>query len=408
MDYMTTMEAAAKWDVSPRSVTRYIKAGKVPGAVQKGKSWLIPQTAERPRDGRDRKRPATNILPVSCGKVDNSFRFPIFFYSRSCNHREVLSPVEQLLYDGQLLWLEGKYPEAKELLQNLLPEIDSLAPYLQLGIWYTLVFVGVGNVDIQGVQNCKMQIERILQQDFPYKKEMELYYPIVQGTWNGFGSLRDFPLDANYTYHLDAFSVLVVRYIYQYATEFSKTFRFRQVDLAFLSSMVNIFESEGREVLALLMHIGMNYVCTYHHDKEGSDAHLKKAVDLARRNNAPTLLMELMHTLGNRFTKALTATDKKFNARMLHIWQCHMQFFTAMANARNRVAILDLFSGTELYLLYGVAMGYTNLQLAEYHQVTASTISKRLNVIYEKAGIKKRSEVRDYVLRVTKGIYTED
>lgn len=146
MDYMTTQEAAVKWNVSPRSVTRYIKAGKIPGAVQKGKSWLIPQAADRPRDGRDRKRAGMNILPTRFEK--------------------------KMIASG---------------LQKLLP---------------------------------------------------------------------------------------------------------------------------------------------------------------------------------------------------------------------------DIFSGTELHLLYGVAMGYTNLQLAEYHQVTASTISKRLNIIYEKAGIKKRSEVRDYVLRLTRGIYT--
>lgn len=75
MDYMTTQEAAVKWNVSPRSVTRYIKAGKIPGAVQKGKSWLIPQAADRPRDGRDRKRAGMNILPTRFEKKDDSFRF---------------------------------------------------------------------------------------------------------------------------------------------------------------------------------------------------------------------------------------------------------------------------------------------------------------------------------------------
>ncbi len=52
MDYLTANEAALKWDISSRMVAYYCKAGRIDGAVKKGKTWFIPADAEKPVDGR--------------------------------------------------------------------------------------------------------------------------------------------------------------------------------------------------------------------------------------------------------------------------------------------------------------------------------------------------------------------
>ncbi|HIX68575.1 MAG TPA: AAA family ATPase [Candidatus Anaerostipes excrementavium] len=48
----TCKEMAKMWNVTERTVTTFCKSGKIPGAVKKGKSWQIPDNAERPADGR--------------------------------------------------------------------------------------------------------------------------------------------------------------------------------------------------------------------------------------------------------------------------------------------------------------------------------------------------------------------
>ena len=52
MDFLTTAEVAKKWGITRRRVTILCDEGRVDGAVQKGKIWLIPETAEKPIDGR--------------------------------------------------------------------------------------------------------------------------------------------------------------------------------------------------------------------------------------------------------------------------------------------------------------------------------------------------------------------
>lgn len=52
MEYMTSAEFAEKWNVSQRRVAIYCKEGRIKGAVLKGRMWMIPSDAEKPKDPR--------------------------------------------------------------------------------------------------------------------------------------------------------------------------------------------------------------------------------------------------------------------------------------------------------------------------------------------------------------------
>lgn len=48
MNLISVSEAAAKWGVAERTVRNYCAHDRIPGAVLKGKTWWIPEDAERP------------------------------------------------------------------------------------------------------------------------------------------------------------------------------------------------------------------------------------------------------------------------------------------------------------------------------------------------------------------------
>lgn len=48
MNYISVTEAAKKWNISERSVRNYCAEGRVTGAFLSGKSWMIPENAEKP------------------------------------------------------------------------------------------------------------------------------------------------------------------------------------------------------------------------------------------------------------------------------------------------------------------------------------------------------------------------
>ena len=59
MEYLSVAKMAEKWDISERSVRNYCSQGRIAGAKLIGKTWYIPEDAQKPeRTNRKRKEPA--------------------------------------------------------------------------------------------------------------------------------------------------------------------------------------------------------------------------------------------------------------------------------------------------------------------------------------------------------------
>ena len=53
--YLSIKETAEKWGVSERRINQYCTEGRIPGAQKFGKSWAIPESAEKPDDPRKKR-----------------------------------------------------------------------------------------------------------------------------------------------------------------------------------------------------------------------------------------------------------------------------------------------------------------------------------------------------------------
>ncbi len=60
MNYISVKDLAEKWNISERSVRNYCAEGKIDGAYLKGKTWMIPENAQKPiRKNSISKKPKT-------------------------------------------------------------------------------------------------------------------------------------------------------------------------------------------------------------------------------------------------------------------------------------------------------------------------------------------------------------
>lgn len=55
-EYMTVQEAAKEWDLSERRIQKLCADNRIEGVVHLSRVWLIPKNAEKPADGRRKKR----------------------------------------------------------------------------------------------------------------------------------------------------------------------------------------------------------------------------------------------------------------------------------------------------------------------------------------------------------------
>jgi len=68
MKMLSSKDVALLWNVSERSVRAYCSDGKIAGAVLEGKTWRIPENAEKPlRKNQSNKTPLT-LLDVLCAE----------------------------------------------------------------------------------------------------------------------------------------------------------------------------------------------------------------------------------------------------------------------------------------------------------------------------------------------------
>lgn len=64
MNYLSVAETAKKWNISERSVRNYCAQERIPGAVLIGKTWHIPENAEKPVRSNGKKTPVKTLLSV--------------------------------------------------------------------------------------------------------------------------------------------------------------------------------------------------------------------------------------------------------------------------------------------------------------------------------------------------------
>ena len=64
MRYLSVTEIAKKWEVSERSVRNYCAQGRVNGAFLTGKTWNIPENAEKPERSNKKKEQPVTLLDI--------------------------------------------------------------------------------------------------------------------------------------------------------------------------------------------------------------------------------------------------------------------------------------------------------------------------------------------------------
>ncbi|MBN2948321.1 MAG: cell filamentation protein Fic, partial [Blautia sp.] len=64
MKYLLVAEIAKKWNMSERSVRNYCAQGRVKGACLIGKTWNIPENAEKPERINKRKEEPITLVDI--------------------------------------------------------------------------------------------------------------------------------------------------------------------------------------------------------------------------------------------------------------------------------------------------------------------------------------------------------
>ena len=76
--YLSVTEIAKKWSVSERSVRNYCAQGRVAGAFRIGKTWNIPENADKPERSNKRKEQSKTLLDIMRNEKANKYSGGIY------------------------------------------------------------------------------------------------------------------------------------------------------------------------------------------------------------------------------------------------------------------------------------------------------------------------------------------
>lgn len=109
MNYISAREAAAKWGISLRRVQQFLAAGRIEGVKRYGRTWALPENAEKPADPRREKKQQKSTLESQLAYVLEATSTPM----PSKNPNAILDTLGEerlrLQYEAEIAYLRGDF-----------------------------------------------------------------------------------------------------------------------------------------------------------------------------------------------------------------------------------------------------------------------------------------------------------
>lgn len=127
MKYQSVKEMATRWNVSERSVRNYCALGKIPGAFLTGKTWNIPNNAQKPtRKNQKKNRPQTLLeilqLEKKCklsGGIYHQIQIDFTYHSNHMEGSCLSHEQTRFIFETNTIDVEGKVVKVDDIIETV-------------------------------------------------------------------------------------------------------------------------------------------------------------------------------------------------------------------------------------------------------------------------------------------------
>lgn len=403
MDRITAKEAAEKWGVTPRYIQMACKDGTIPGAVQWGRTWMIPADAVRP-GGRKAKAEEDMPLPRKSLFLDMTN----LYHTPGCADEAIRAlayhPEAQTLFEAEIAYARGDidkvYQKASYLLQKHSGFYAVLAGGMLLG------FCAMWRGDIKLWEQAR---KHICEAPAATKNQRDVISLVLAALDSSNYDIQGFPewftmgiFESLHPDTLPAVKVFYAKYLYVagYALA-SKQFEIKGVQgLSLMSMLPNTIEPMIAQAMAdktVMVEIYLRLICaeTYHNSGNNAQAirHIDRAIALAvpdrllgvlveHRKALDTLLDERMAVLEPELMDQFKWLTKTFNTG----WA------TLSGTVRNKRISTNLTS-REREVAKLAAFGLSNAEIAETLHISVAAVKQAIRLAGTKGGVYSRDEL---------------
>ena len=410
MDYLNITETAKKWKISPRRLQTLCANGKVEGATRFGKAWMIPQTAQKPIDGRTKasKDNATSLLYKNMPMPRKTpFLHMTDLYSIAGNAENSIAalngnPEAQILLEAEIAYSKGNIEKVYDNAYYLLHKHSGFYAVISAGMLLGLCAIWRGDLNMW--RQAKIHIA-----EAPAKTEADrdivafsitaidsiLYDVSSFPEWFKLGRFEPLHKDA-----LPAAKVFYAKYLYAVGYGLAtKQLELRGIQgLSLLTLIPNTIEPMISQAVAdnsIIAEIYLRLTCAAVYytagNKEQAIYHIDRALMLALPDKLFGILAEYGRTLDVLLEQRISKIDADVWYKVRDLYSIYMAGWTKLSGSVRGKNLATTLSPKEREVAKLAAFGFKNSQIAESLNMSISAVKQAVTNVSNKTGMSREN-----------------
>lgn len=414
MKMLTVDQVAANWNLSSRTVQNLCRNGRIPGAVNFGKSWMIPADAQRPVDGRSKAGKAAKEVPANQPLLRKSpFLDMTDLYHSPGNAdqcAEALSqyPEAQALFAAEIAYSRGQIDKVYERANYFLDNHTGFYAILSGGLLLSLCAMWKGDFQMWHKARkhileapCKDELDRDIVALTLASADSAIRNTNDFPDWFVHGCFDNLPRDAHpaarvyYAKHL----LISAQDLALDNVELDGVYGFGLLKI--MPYVVEPMISQMVVDKVIMAEIYLRLLCAIAYRQCGDDSraavHLDKAIYLCLPDKLYGPLVEHRRQLGPFLDDRLSMIDPE---ALRQVKVLHKQLHAGWTKLHN--AVLDRqvqvsLSNREREVTRLAAFGLTDAQIAAQLHLSESSVKAAIRTAKNKTGVNSRKELADFI-----------
>lgn len=401
--WCSAQEMAEKWGIHIRTVQSYCASGRIPGAKQFQRSWLIPSDAGKP--GRQTKNPKEKDSSGQGGGQIQSLPCMMIASIAPLSQELSAETIHQLTnqaddrlkqvirhqYQEELAYLKGELGEIRAYVDSVLPESP---------VFYNAIFLGmVVSVSIGDYIRYEALGRRLKQQT---KGETCIYEDMIHAAMAASMLVPQMVPDWVKEGDFSALPMTMVPYALYLQIKYYQCVGKPERMLAVAQTMLSLYNDQKKTTQELYLFLMCASALVCMRRQKEAERYLRQAIELALPLELITPLAENLMNMAGLMEEILKADYPQLYGKVLKQWNIIWKNWAGFHNYFARANVTTILTLREQRIAVLLANGMSYADIAAREGVSRGRIKNIIQNIYGKLMISGRKELEQYIVWTVK------
>ena len=408
MEMISAKEAAERWGVTPRFVQMLCKEGKITGATQWGRAWMIPSDAVRPKEAKRAQKVTADGEDMPLPRKTPFLDMTDLYHTPGCAEESTASlafnPEAQTLFEAEIAYLRGDMDTVYERANYLLGKHSGFYAVLSAGMLLGLCATWRGDVEMWNkakIHICEAPCKSDNDREILSLSLAAIDSPVYDSTsfpeWFKIGNFEPLHPDA-----VPAAKIFYVKHLYTsaYAVASGQAEMAGISGLSLMSMLPYVIEPMISQAVAdktVIAELYLRLLCaaTYHHGGRSDQAirHLDRAIALALPDGFYGVLAEFRRTLDTLIDSRLELADPAALTRVIALYKSYNVGWAKLNGTIQNRNIATTLTAREREVAKLAAFGMSNAEIASKLHVSLAAVKQSIRIAIYKGGVNNRDEL---------------